>query len=90
MVTLAAAVAQVAIGVLSFCVRDKFKCCATTAAPADPAVKPSDDDDDDEADGMKNVHLNVTLSCCGARATVENEAILRQKSHTPLPPETSV
>ena len=66
MVTLAATMAQMAIGVLCFCVRDPFKCCATAT--------PEPSDDDDEVDG----------------ATVENEAIVRPKSHTSLPLETLV
>ena len=87
MVTLATAVAQVAIGVLSFCVCDRFKCCCTTTT--DSAVEPSGNDNE-EVDGIEDVHLNVTVTCCGAHATVENEAIVRPKSHTPLSPKTSV
>ena len=83
MVTLAVTMAQMAIGVLSFCVRDLFKCCAT-ATPEPP------DDNDDDVDGLEDVHLNVTMTCCGTCATVENEAIVRPKSQTPLPPETWV
>ena len=41
-------------------------------------------------DSMEDVHLNITMTCCGACATVENEAIVRQKSHTSLPHETLV
>ena len=83
MVTLAAAMAQIAIGVLSFCVRDLFKCFAATTTPQLP-------DDVEKVDGMEDVHLNVTMTCCGARAMVENEAIVWRKSHTSLSPETLV
>ena len=61
--------------------RHQLKCC--TAAPEPPD---GDADDNDETDGMEDVHRNVTVTCCGARATVENEAIIRTKSHTSLPP----
>ena len=83
MVTLAAAVAQIAIGVSSFCVRGLFKCCAATTTPKPP-------NDDDEMDSMEDVSLNVTMTYCGARTTVENEAIVWRKSHTSLSPETLV
>ena len=83
-IILAAAVAQVATGVW-FCVRDQCKCCCATTTS-----EPLDDYDNGAASGMENVHLNVTVTCCGARAMVEKEAIVRRKSHTPLPPETSV
>ena len=59
MVMLAAAVPQLAIAVLSFCVNDWFKCCCTTTT--DSAVEPSGNDDD-EVDGIEDVHLNVTLT----------------------------
>ena len=84
MVTLAATLAQMAIAVLSFCVRDLFKCCAAATS------KPPDDKDDDEVDGMEAIYLNVPMTCYGAGATVQNEAIVRPKSPTSLPLETSV
>ena len=36
----------------------------------------------DETDGVEDVHMNVTVTCCGGRSRVENEATRSDPLHS--------